>query len=131
MNSPSFNCPKCSAPLPAEDAACPNCSVPPPIPTGAPKVVKWWQTNWAVLAVFLAPAVLSFATSKLGIAPLFTFFGSGASGLFCGFVLARRFKGTPVARTLLGLLLSGIIGAASIALCAAGCALGGFQMDMR
>jgi len=85
------------------------------------------QINWPVFfAMLLAPAALTMIGMTLNLFELVmfaTFIGSGAAGIHCGRMLARRLARDAGTRALLTVVLSLVFGALSFVLCFVGCAL--------
>lgn len=110
---------------------------PPPLPQGespktpglSPNVRVGW---WIFAAALIAPALLTLLTAKSeDLWPIFTFPASGVAGLFCGFWMASRVCRTTPGKILGGLALAVIFTVISLALCFAGCAMGGAKMNFH
>lgn len=87
---------------------------------------------WVFLGVLLAPALLTLATAQAKDAwPFFTFFGSIAAGLFCGFWLSWRTCRTTFGRIFGGLALALLLTGVAFGLCCAGCAIGGVTLNIH
>ncbi len=138
MQSTQAICPACKeevAFLPtANGQLCPKCGVTFGGDTAArtpPALLSPAQTTqtWPVLlGVLLAPSVITFLAAlarndaaSAGIALL----GSGVAALFGAFWLASRLKLHVGVRIGLGILLAPVFYLACLALCFAGCAVGG------
>ncbi len=113
-----------------------NDSTPPPLPQGEPPdsgPSSSVALGWGVFGIALiAPALLTLLTAKSqNLWPIFTFPASGAAGLYCGFWIALRIFRTTPGKILGGLAFAAIFTVVSFALCCAGCALGGAQLNFH
>ena len=109
-----------------------------PSPRAARRMTK--QFALRLLAIWIAPAVLTLAIAtftplprvpgELGIDQHFgfvsfvAFFGSIACGLVVGFGVAFRIRTSDVVQVVIGVFLSALLFAASLALSCGGCNLG-------
>lgn len=98
-------------------------------PDSSPNVRLGW---WIFAAALIAPALLTLLTAKSeDLWPIFTFPASGVAGLYCGFWIASRICRTTPGKILGGLALAAIFTVVSFALCCAGCAMGGAQLNFH
>lgn len=98
--------------------------VPPSDPSGSDR--SRFRVGWAFLAVLLAPALLTMLSSGHDQAqPFFTFVGSIAAGLVCGYWLSFRVCRTMAGRILAGVPLALVFTVVSFAGCCAGCVVAG------
>lgn len=112
-------------------------ALPPPLPQGRTPAPSGASLNvrlgwWIFGAVLVTPALLTLLTAKSqDLWPIFTFPASGAAGLYCGFWMASRVCRTVPGNILGGLALAAVFAVVSFALCCAGCALGGAQLNIH
>lgn len=82
--------------------------------------------------MLLVPAVFTAATSHWpAVWPLCTVFLSIAAAIYCGFWLARRLSSHWAVRLYGGMALTVVLFFVSFALCCAGCALTGTELQLH
>ena len=129
-----MNCPHCHEKIAPDYSApwCPYCgqnfSAPPNDSQKSPPRRFGWFAFWLILSIpAIANWVVPFGSFRgldgLGVMIMVSIFGSAASGVGCGIIVARWKGGTLLNQISTGILFSVLLAVVSFAICCAGCAV--------